>query len=67
MVCDKDFMGPEPLMCCSGSIESGCGCMGMPIDPVCCSNECFDLVHQHGLRKAIEIHKQSILSLKDKV
>ena len=30
---------PEPRMCCSGY---DCGCMGMPIDPPYCSNECYD-------------------------
>ena len=28
-------------MCCSGSIQSGCGCMGMPIDPPICSEDCY--------------------------
>jgi hypothetical protein len=39
MVCDKEFEGEEPKMCCSGR---DCGCMGMPIDPVVCSEECYD-------------------------
>ena len=38
MVCGKTFIGEEPKMCCSGR---DCGCMGLPIDPVVCSNECY--------------------------
>lgn len=39
MVCGEIFMGPEPKMCCSGR---DCGCMGMPIDPIVCSEECYN-------------------------
>lgn len=39
MVCGATFMGPKPQMCCSGR---DCGCMGMPIDPIVCSKECYD-------------------------
>jgi len=39
MVCDKEFQGKEPQMCCSG-VE--CGCMGMPTEPIVCSQECYD-------------------------
>jgi hypothetical protein len=39
MVCGELFIGPEPETCCSGR---DCGCMGMPIDPVVCSKECYD-------------------------
>jgi hypothetical protein len=39
MVCEATFMGPEPQMCCSGR---DCGCMGMPIDPIVCSEECYN-------------------------
>lgn len=38
MVCGKEFLGEEPKMCCSGR---ECGCMGMPIEPVVCSDECY--------------------------
>jgi len=41
MVCGKDFEGEEPKMCCSGR---DCGCMGMPIEPVVCSQECYDAI-----------------------
>lgn len=39
MVCEKEFWGKEPTMCCSGR---ECGCMGMPTEPVVCSEECYD-------------------------
>jgi hypothetical protein len=39
MVCGKEFMGKESVTCCSGR---DCGCMGMPIDPIVCSSECYD-------------------------
>lgn len=29
----------EVQMCCNGF---ECGCMGMPVDPPVCSNECYD-------------------------
>lgn len=38
MVCNKEFQGEEPKMCCSGK---DCGCMGMPIEPIVCSDECY--------------------------
>lgn len=41
MVCGNQFKGEEPKMCCSG-LE--CGCMGMPIDPVVCSDECYNRI-----------------------
>lgn len=37
MICGKEFMGPEPKMCCSGR---ECGCMGLPTEPIICSEEC---------------------------
>lgn len=39
MNCKHPFFGPEPTYCCNGH---ECGCIGMPIDPVVCSAECFD-------------------------
>jgi len=39
MVCSKEFEGEEPKMCCSGYM---CGCMGLPIDPIVCSEECYN-------------------------
>lgn len=38
MVCGEEYEGPEPEMCCDGR---ECGCMGMPIDPLVCSDECY--------------------------
>ena len=40
MVCGVEYYGPEPQMCCSGR---ECGCMGMPIDPIICSEECYNI------------------------
>jgi hypothetical protein len=39
MVCGTKFMGPEPQMCCSGR---DCACMGLPVDPIVCSKECYE-------------------------
>lgn len=41
MACGKEFMGEEPKVCCSGR---ECGCMGMPIEPVVCSDDCFNVI-----------------------
>jgi hypothetical protein len=38
MICGNPFMSPPPKMCCSGG---DCGCMDQPIDPIVCSNECY--------------------------
>ena len=35
-ICETEI---EVQMCCSGR---ECSCMGMPIDPPVCSNECYD-------------------------
>lgn len=37
--CDICLTEIEVKMCCSGY---ECGCMGMPIDPPVCSDECFE-------------------------
>ena len=34
-ICDTEI---EIQMCCSGR---DCGCMGMPVEPAVCSEECF--------------------------
>lgn len=39
MVCGIEFQGPEPTMCCDGTM---CGCLGMPIDPIICSEQCYN-------------------------
>lgn len=39
MFCGQTWLGPEPQYCCSGR---DCGCMGMPVDPIVCSEECYD-------------------------
>lgn len=35
-ICSKEI---EVQMCCSGF---DCGCMGLPVEPPVCSNECYD-------------------------
>lgn len=39
MQCGVEFEGDEPEMCCSGHM---CGCMGMPTEPIVCSEKCYD-------------------------
>jgi hypothetical protein len=39
IVCGDSFKGEEPKMCCDGS---NCGCLGQPIDPIVCSENCFN-------------------------
>ena len=38
-VCSELYNGKEPRRCCSGK---DCGCMGQPIDPMICSQKCWD-------------------------
>lgn len=55
MVCGKDFMGPEPVMCCSGK---ECGCKGMPVEPVVCSEECYEKIGDKPIKlKTMENNK----------
>lgn len=54
MNCGKEFRGEEPQMCCNGY---QCGCMGMPIDPIVCSKECYD-----GLINSVKNGKQVALT-----
>lgn len=45
MTCGNLFLGPEPQTCCSGR---DCGCMGQPIEPIVCSEECYNnLLNKH--------------------
>ena len=39
---------PEPQMCCDGR---ECGCMGKPVDPPVCSEECYDKL-MNNIKKA---------------
>jgi hypothetical protein len=41
MVCGKTYMGEDPKMCCSGR---DCGCLGLPIEPMVCSEECYNKI-----------------------
>lgn len=61
IVCNKEFYGPEPEMCCSGR---DCGCNGQPIEPVVCSAECYD--HLVGNKKNPEIIEPMTIQEKDR-
>jgi len=37
-ICDKEFYSEPSKTCCNGG---DCGCMGLPIDPIVCSDECY--------------------------
>lgn len=39
--CNSEYIGPQPEYCCSG-IE--CGCLGMPAEPIACSDECYNKI-----------------------
>lgn len=39
IVCGKELPDYKPVYCCNGS---SCGCMGKPIEPPICSQECWD-------------------------
>lgn len=43
--CGKLFMGEGPKYCCSGSIQSQCGCMGQIVSgQTHCSEECWKAI-----------------------
>lgn len=44
--CGKFVEGFKYQMCCSGH---ECGCMGMPIEPCICSQECWDKMVEKGV------------------
>lgn len=39
-ICGKECKDYEPIFCCGGTIQDECGCMGQPLDPPLCSEEC---------------------------
>jgi hypothetical protein len=39
MGCGEMFIGAQPKMCCNGN---DCGCQGQPVDPIVCSEECYN-------------------------
>lgn len=59
MICGGE-LGYEPQMCCSGR---DCGCMGMPVDPPICSDECWARFAQINEMKGI-IHGYSWIKVK---
>jgi len=52
MNCGTEYMGEPPKMCCNGR---ECGCMGMPIDPVVCSSECYYELMNRAKKPNIEL------------
>jgi len=40
-ICGEEI---EVQMCCSGR---DCGCLGLPVDPPVCSDECYDKFMRH--------------------
>jgi hypothetical protein len=64
MQCGTEFEGEEPLMCCSSRDFS---CMDMPVDPIVCDGECFELLlegknslklYQVGIGDTIECQQE---------
>jgi hypothetical protein len=56
MVCGTEFTGDKPQMCCSGM---ECGCMGMPTEPIICSESCFDKLLSGEYRKQLSENKNT--------
>lgn len=49
-------------MCCNGYM---CGCMGQPIDPPACSNDCYDkLIEKYKFRQSETVIKQQSIDIK---
>lgn len=48
----------EPQMCCSGK---DCGCMGLPIDPPICSEECWEKFYRTQSKGGVTVEKDSSL------
>jgi len=46
-VCGKTYKGEAPDQCCNGG---ECGCMGRPVDPMVCSEDCYNVLMQEALR-----------------
>lgn len=60
MVCGTSFKGEEPKYCCSGR---ECGCMGMPIDPIVCSEECYNRLTNKKATSMEELERYKVLLL----
>ncbi|KKN18990.1 hypothetical protein LCGC14_0950390 [marine sediment metagenome] len=44
IICQKEVPDYEPEMCCSGQ---ECACLGRPIEPCVCSQECDKAAHDY--------------------
>lgn len=49
-LCGKPVKDYEPEYCCNGN---ECGCMGLPLEPCYCSQECLDAI-MNGIGKDME-------------
>jgi hypothetical protein len=45
MCCEIEFEGEPPQRCCDGYM---CGCMGLPIEPIICSENCYHALLYHN-------------------
>lgn len=52
-VCGKEYEGIEPERCCDGR---ECGCMGLPVEPCICSQECGEKFRGRELTPIDIIH-----------
>jgi hypothetical protein len=51
-VCGADVTDYEPEYCCTSiSMDSPCGCMGLPIEPPLCSVECAEKVFGKAVKE----------------
>jgi hypothetical protein len=50
LICKKPVPDYIPQMCCDGR---ECGCMGMPVNPCICSDQCYDAV-MNGIGKPFD-------------
>lgn len=57
LICQNEI---EVQMCCSGR---DCGCMGLPIDPPICSDECYEIwdKQQRAFRALLEYELNCIV------
>lgn len=60
IVCDTDVPDYEPEYCCRYiSINSPCGCMGLPIEPPLCSLECAEKVFGKAVEDSPVMDKEA--------
>jgi len=55
IICGKEVSDYEPEYCCAGNIygsDYACGCMGKPIEPPLCSDECAEMIYGKAVEEA---------------